>query len=172
MERMGEKVASKASGAIRATKARVERETGVFEQLTREHGEVIALLERVRMSSELEVRAALMPRIRAELLSHEKGEATDVYPIFRQHEDLADFAEEHDTDVEQLEEAIAQLFALGYEDELWPSRFDDLYDLVTRHIREEEEEYFPAASHALGRDQSEQILRRYQMTKAGALKAQ
>jgi hypothetical protein len=123
------------------------------------------------MSSELEVRAGLMPQIRAELLSHEKGEATDLYSVFRQHEDLADFAEEHDTDVEQLEEAIGQLLALRYEDELWPSRFDDLYDLVLRHTREEEGEYFPAASHALGREQSEQILTRYQITKARAMKA-
>lgn len=165
-----EKVASEALGAAKATKARVEGVTGVFAQLTREHGEVIALLMRVRMSSELEVRAGLMPQIRAELLSHERGEAADLYSVFQQHEDLADFAEEHDMDVEQLEEAIAQLSALRYEDELWPSRFDDLYDLVIRHTREEEEEYFPAASRALGREQSEQILTRYRITKAGAMK--
>jgi hypothetical protein len=166
-----EKAASKALGAAKATKARVEGVTGIFEQLTREHGEVIALLERVRMSSELEVREGLMPQIKAELLSHEKGEASDLYPVFRLHEDLEDFAEEHGTDVEQLEEAIAQLSALRYEDELWPSRFDDLYDLVIRHTREEEGEYFPAASHVLGRDQSEEILRRYQITKAQAMKS-
>lgn len=165
-----EKVASEVLGAAKATKARVEGVTGVFEQLTREHGEVIALLMRVRMSSELEVRAELMPKIRAELLSHEKGEATDVYSVFRQHDDLVDFAEEHETDVGQLEEAIAQLSALRYDDELWPSRFDDLYDLVLRHTRDEEGEYFPAASHALGREQSEQILTRYRITKAQAMK--
>jgi hypothetical protein len=171
MEKVASQVASEALGAVKATKARVEGATGVFEQLTREHGEIIALLMRVRMSSQLEVRAGLMPKIRAELLAHEKGEATDLYSVLGQHEDLADFAEEHDTDVEQLEETIAQLLAVSYEDELWPSRFDDLYDLVTRHIRDEEEEYFPAASHALGREQSVEILARYQITKAQAMKS-
>ena len=166
-----EKVASEALGAVKATRAKVEGVTGVFKQLTREHGEVTALLMRVRMSSELEVRAGLLPKIRAELLSHEKGEAIEVYSVFRQNEDLADFADEHETDVEQLEESLAQLAAVRYESELWPSRFDDLYDLVTRHTREEEEEYFSAASHALGREQSEQMLTRYQVTKARALAA-
>ena len=165
-----EKMAPEALGAVEATKARAKGLTGVFEQLTREHGEVIAMLMRVRMSSELEVRSGLMPKIRAELLSHEAGEMTDVYPVFRQHEDLADFAEEHQMEAEQLEETIAQLSAVPYEDELWPSRFDDLYDLVTRHVREEEEEYFPSASRALGREESERILTRYQVTKARVMK--
>jgi hypothetical protein len=107
-----EKVAPEALGAVEATKARAKGLTGVFEQLTREHGEIIAMLMRVRMSSELQVRAALMPKIRAELLSHEEGEVTDVYPVFRQHDDLVDFAEEHHAEAEQLEEAIGQLSAV------------------------------------------------------------
>jgi hypothetical protein len=65
-------------GAVKATKAKIKGLTGVFERLSREHGEVMALLLRVKASSHPEVRAELFPKIRAELLSHEKGELLEV----------------------------------------------------------------------------------------------
>lgn len=91
-----EKAASKVMGTAKEAKAVLSSVTGVFKELMREHGEVTALLLRVKASSDAEVRSDLFPKIRAELVSHEKGELAEVYPVFRKHEQLAAYAEQHD----------------------------------------------------------------------------
>jgi hypothetical protein len=165
-----EKAASEVMGAVKSTKARIEGLTGVFQHLAREHGEVTALLLRVKASRDPKVRAELFPKIRAELLSHEKAELTNVYPVFRQQPALAALAEEHNDEAEELETAIAQVSAVAYEDDAWQSRFEDLIDLVTRHVKEEESEWFPAAEKALGKPWTEEALPRYEATKAKVMK--
>src|SRR5579884_4353382 len=75
-----EQIASKAMGAMKVAKATVKGLGGVFRKLSQEHGEVTALLMRVKRSSDVEVRRSLFPDIRRELLCHEKAELEVVYP--------------------------------------------------------------------------------------------
>lgn len=166
-----EKAASEVMGAVKSAKARLEGLTGVLQHLAREHGEVTALLLRVKASRDPKVRAELFPKIRAELLSHEKAELTNVYPVFREQPALAAFAEEHDNEAGELEAAIALVTATAYEDGVWQSRFEDLIALVTRHVQEEEGEWFPAAEDALGKPWTEEVLPRYEATKAKVMKS-
>jgi len=163
-----EKVASEAMGAVKATKAKVEGLSGVFSQLAREHGEVTALLLRGKASSDPKVRAELWPKIREELLSHETGERTVVYPAFREKTELSLFAAEHDREADELERRINELTMTAYDVDLWPTRFGELVDLITKHVKEEESEYFPAASKAFGRERSEELLRQYETAKASS----
>lgn len=165
-----EKVASQTMGVVKAAKACVEGVHGVFSQLVREHGEVTALLLRVKATSDAKVRGEFFPFIRAELLSHEQGELTVVYPAFLEHANLADFAEEHEEDATELEEQIELLTETAYDDERWQPRFDELVALVQAHVEKEEAEYFPAASKALGREKAEEMRARYEATKAKAAK--
>jgi hypothetical protein len=165
-----EKVASEVMGAAKSAKARLEGLTGVFQHLAREHGEVTALLLRVKGSGDPKVRAELFPKIRAELLSHEKGELTNVYPGFARQPSLAAFAEEHNNEAGELEAAIAEVTDTPYDDDLWQSRFESLVDLVTRHVKEEESEWFPAAEKALGKSWTEEVLPRYEATKSKVMK--
>jgi hemerythrin superfamily protein len=165
-----EKAASEVLGAVKSAKARLEGLTGVFQHLAREHGEVTALLLRVKSSRDPKVRAELFPKIRAELLSHEKAELTNVYPAFQQQPALAAFAEEHDNEASELEAAIAEVAGTPYEDARWQSRFEELVQLVTRHVDEEENEWFPAAEDALGKPWTEEVLPRYEATKANVMK--
>jgi hypothetical protein len=164
-----EKVASKAVGAFKEAKAKIEGLTGVFAHLSKEHGEVTALLLRVKKTSDPEVRAELFPTIRAELLSHEKGELFDVYPSFREHPELVHFADVHDREAQELERRIGALESTEYQDERWPSLFSELVELVTKHVKEEEKAFFPTASRVLGREESETILARYERTKRAAM---
>jgi hypothetical protein len=161
-----EQAASKAMGAIKTAKATIEGLSGVFKQLTKEHGEVTALLMRVKMSSDVRVRRELFPKIRSELLSHEKGELREVYPAFRQHAELEGIAAEHEKEAGQMERMLDELSAITYEDASWPAKFAKLADAVAHHAKEEENEYFPAANDLFGKDEAERIGARYLRAKA------
>jgi hemerythrin superfamily protein len=156
-----EKAASEVMGAVKAAKATIENLHGVFKQLTREHGEVTALLLRVKMSSDVKVRRELFPKIRQELLSHEKGELTVVYPMFRQHEELAGYAEMHEREAGSLEGMITRLGSLSYEDPQWAPAFNELVSAVEHHANEEEDDFFPAANKILGKEVAEDLKTRY-----------
>jgi len=161
-----EKVASDVMGAVKATKAKLEGLSGVFQHLTREHGKVTALILRVKATSDAKVRADLFPKIRAELLSHEKGELAEVYPVFLQHAGLMAFAKDHEREAMQLEAQIDAVSALAFDDPSWSTRFAELAALVARHTKEEENTFFPAAQRALGAQAAEQMLPRYEAAKA------
>jgi hemerythrin superfamily protein len=171
MPHRAEKVASEVMGIAKGAKAQVEGVHGVFQHLMREHGEVTALLLRVKASSDPKVRSEFFPLIRQELLSHEKGEVTDVYPAFAAHPELAEFAEEHEEDTSELEESIDLVTETPYDDERWSARFAELVDVVSAHVEKEESEYFPTASRVIGREQSEAMLARFEATKAKAKNA-
>lgn len=164
-----EKAAAEAMGAIKAAKATVERLHGVFKQLTREHGEVTALLVRVKTSTDPEVRRELFPKIREELLSHEKGELSEVYPAFLAHEELAGYAEMHAREAGTLERTIKTLSAMAYDDPQWGPTFANLANAVVHHAKEEEDDFFPAASKIFGKDISEQMKARYLAKKAAVM---
>jgi hypothetical protein len=161
-----EEVASKAAGAFKAAKAAIEGLHGIFRQLTVEHGEVSARIMRVKLTSDPKVRRELFPTIRMELLSHEKGELQELYPVFEKYTELAGMAAEHKSDADKLAQCLAALSETNFEADAWGSRFGELVALVNHHVTEEEGTYFPKASRIIGKEQAEEILARYKLTKA------
>jgi hemerythrin-like domain-containing protein len=156
-------------GAAKAAKATLENLSGVFQQLEREHGEVTALLLVVKATSDPAKRKELFPRIRAELLSHEKGELAEVYPAFREHANLANYAEIHEREARTLERTIEKLMAINYDDPNWGATFAELVNAVSHHVKEEEGDFFPAANRELGKDTAERLKERYLTTKAAVM---
>jgi hemerythrin superfamily protein len=165
-----EKTASNVMGAAKTVKATLENLSGVFKQLEKEHGEVTALLRIVNASSDPAKRRELFPRIRAELLAHEKGELAEVYPAFREHANLAGYAEIHEREAGTLEQTITKLTSIDYADPKWGSTFAELVAAVTHHVKEEEGDFFPAANRELGKDAAEQLKDRYLAAKAALMK--
>ena len=163
-----QEVASKAAGAMKAVKATVKGFSGIFKQLTREHGEVSALLMRVKMSSDPQVRRDLYPTIRSELLSHEMGELRAVYPTFLQYKELEGIARAHEQEAGQLERLITELNGMAYDDDAWGRTFTRLVDLVMQHTKEEENEYFPKANRVLGEDLGNRLKANYEAAKGEA----
>lgn len=156
-----ETIASKAMGAMKMAKATVKGLGGVFRKLSQEHGEVTALLMRVKRSTDVEVRRSLFPDIRRELLAHEKGELEVVYPAFRQYPELVKIADEHQAEAGQMEQVIQQLSSTDYADASWGRMFERLVDLVTKHASEEEDDYFPKASRVMGDEEPDVLEKRY-----------
>jgi hemerythrin superfamily protein len=166
MPNSAEKLASKAMGAMKTVKATAEGLTGVFKHLATEHGEVTALLLRVKSSSDVDVRRQLFPKIRSELLSHEKAELREVFPAFEKHTELAAMAKDHEKEAGDLEQLIEELHAMPFEDAAWAPKFAELADLVSDHAKEEEDDYFPVAQRVLGKEEADRLLERFERAKA------
>lgn len=163
-----EEIAAKVLGKAKVVKGAIEGLHGVFTTLMEEHGQVTALLLRVKSSSDPQVRRELWPRIRAELLSHEKAELAVVYPAYRAHPEIARIAQLHDQDAGQLEAAITQLHEITFDDPLWNQHFERLVKLVQHHVKEEEVEYFREGNRVFG-EQSEQLDEQFKLEKEAVL---
>ncbi len=164
--------ASTVMGAVKSAKATVEGLRGVFKKLTQEHGEVTALLLRVKASSDEDLRRDLFPKIRAELLAHESGERSEVYPVFRQHPELEKIAADHDREATELEQMLDQLDHTPVTDPSWGPSFEKLVELVSHHTHEEENDYFPEAMKVLGDEEAERLLEPYEQARARLLAGQ
>jgi iron-sulfur cluster repair protein YtfE (RIC family) len=160
-------MASKATGFAKAVKATFEGFNGVFRHLAQEHGEVSALLIRLKLSSDPDKRRELWPTIRKELLAHEQAEKREVYPAFHQESELRTMAVEHDRDADDLEEVIGELTATPVDSAEWQPILERLIAQVEEHVRDEEEEYFPIADRAF-KDRAHDMLARFEKAKAEA----
>ena len=163
-----EEATSAAMGAIKDLKAAVKGLTGVFKHLMEEHGKVSALIARVKMSSDEDVRARLYPTIRSELLGHETGELEAVYAAMAAYPELRRIAEEHGRDAGELERHIAEVDRYAYADAGWAPAFDRLAELVQKHVAAEESDYFPQAHKAMGDDLSKRLLPLFESAKKSA----
>ena len=153
-----EEVTSAAMGAIKDIKATVKGLTGVFKHLMEEHGKVSALITRVKMSADPEVRARLYPTIRQELFGHESGELRAVYPAMAEYPGLRAIAQEHADDAGDLQRQITEVDRFSFDDPGWTPAFDRLATLVVEHVSKEEGDYFPKAQKAMGSRLSKDLL--------------
>jgi hypothetical protein len=152
-------------GAAKDVKAGFKGLTGVFMHLMEEHGKVGALIKRVSLTSDVEVRSKLYPTIRSELKAHEQGELEAVYPALAEFPETAAVAAAHAHHASELEAAIAELDALSFNSAGWPAAFDRLAKLVNEHVTIEEKEYFPLAQKMLGEARAKELLPAYEQAK-------
>lgn len=157
-------IVAKGAGMMKGIKARLDGLVGVFRTLAEQHGEVSAML--MRLQDKPEKKSELWPEIRRELLSHERGELREVYPVLRQYPDTVALAERHDAEAGELERLIERLDTALAED--WRALYDQLVDTVVRHAREEESEIFPRAQDVIGHQRARDIEPRFLAAKKQA----
>ena len=151
---------SKGAGMMKGVKARLDGLHGVFRTLAEQHGEVSAMLK--RLQDKPEKKNELWPEIRRELLSHERAEMREIYPVLRQHAQTRALAEHHDQEAADLERLIERLdMQVGD----WNMLFDQLVDAVIHHANEEENEIFPKAQDAIGDRATKDLDARFLATK-------
>jgi hemerythrin superfamily protein len=142
-------------GKVKAIRARLSGLVGVFKTLAEQHGEVTMLLERAKASNEKF--AQLWPTIRRELLSHEKAELREVYPMLRTREATRPLADHHDLEAQELEQLIRAVDELAIGAPERTELYNQLVATVVEHAREEETAIFPRAQEAIGKAQAEAI---------------
>ena len=64
----------------------------------------------------------------------------------------ADIARAHADSARDLEAAIANVDALGYDSDGWESSLSSLIQLVQQHVEHEEKEFFPRAQDTIGKE--------------------
>ena len=149
-------------GKVKAVKARLTGLVGVFRTLAEQHGEVTMLLERAKASDEKF--AALWPMIKRQLISHERAEVRELFPVIRAYPQTKDFADQHDHEAGQLERMIEQIDELGMGTPERAQLYQQLIDLVVRHADEEETTIFPKAQEAMGKSRAEALLHAFLAT--------
>lgn len=160
-----EQLETKAIGTAHAMKAGFKGLRGVFLHLAEEHGEVGALMKRVVDSSDPKLRREYYPRIRAELLAHERAELSEVYSVLKTHPETRGLALAHDQEADQLEAAIARVDALDFASPDWATAFERVHSMVEHHVEEEETDFFPRAQEAIGDSATSSLLERYEAAK-------
>ncbi len=163
-----EMAVSKTAGAAKVVKAGFKGIRGVFRKLMQEHGEVSALMSYVSKSDDFEVRRTLYPDIRKALLCHERGELAEVYPELSLHPETRQIALDHQWEAGELERAIRALDSIDMSAVNWRPAFEHLYDLVNRHVDEEENQWFPKAQQVIGKEEAEILESRYEVAKDAA----
>jgi len=163
-----EQLSAKAVGTVKAVKAGFNGLRGVFLHLAEEHGEVGALLKQLRKSTDAQERRAHFPKVRAELLAHERAELAEVYPPLLNHDSTRELVVLHNQEATQLESAIRAVDAVDPGSEAWGLAFERLFALVQQHVEEEEKDFFPKAQAALGEEAAEALLPRYEAAKTSA----
>lgn len=146
-------------GKVKAVKARLSGLVGVFQTLAEQHGEVTVLLEKAKSSDDKFTQ--LWPTIRRELISHEKAEMREVYPVLRARDATRQLADHHDAEASQLEQLIASIDECAIGSPARRELYQRLIDTVLHHAREEETEIFPKAQDAIGKDQAEALETRF-----------
>jgi hemerythrin superfamily protein len=118
--------------------------TDVVDELTSDHREVLALLDRVAASTDPAEKRDLADTVIAEVVRHAIAEEMYVYPAMREH--LAEGEKEVQHDIEEhqrLEETMKQLEAVDAAE----PRFDQLVRQMTEQLRhhaeDEESDQFP-----------------------------
>jgi hemerythrin superfamily protein len=152
-------IIAKGTGAAHALDARLHGLVGVFTTLSEQHGEVGALLKRVKADPAR--RAELWPKIRQELVSHEKAELREIYPVLREFPETQVLAERHETEATELSALIDRIHETEMASASWGQLFDRLVGLVQQHVQEEEHEIFPRAQQAIGADRAKELEPRF-----------
>lgn len=146
-------------GAAKVVKATFKGLKGVFRTLMKQHGEASSLLGRLQSSDTQEDCRELWPRLRGELLSHERAEIAELYPLLRADERTRQVAEHHDQEAAELELVIAQLHAtdLNPAGAEWKRLLNALGEMVAHHVGEEESKWFSLAQEVIGDDEAERL---------------
>lgn len=160
---------TKTAGALRAVKSRFRGLTGVFTTLAKQHGEVKHLLELATRTNDADKQRQVWPKLRLEILSHERAELLEVYSALERYPDLAEVVARHRRDARDLEVSIDVLDTATYGSTEWATAMRTLSGLVTEHARMEEDEFFPRAAEVLEKSETQALDEPFQQRKAAIM---
>jgi hemerythrin superfamily protein len=156
-------ILSTGAGVVKRFKARLAGLTGVWRTLAEEHGAVMVLMERAKASDEKFT--ALWPTIKRELVSHETAEVREVFPTLRTSPITRSLADHHDAEANTLEHLVKKIDELAIGAQERRDTFQTLISTVGRHATEEENEIFPKAQEAFGKEVAERLDASFKATK-------
>ncbi|MGZ8409513.1 MAG: hemerythrin domain-containing protein [Hyphomicrobium sp.] len=143
----------------------------IYELLSKDHNKAKELIEKIQSTPEgsEKERQKLFLELKQELEVHTSFEENVFYPQAREKtgmdEKVEDALEEHD-EAKQLLEALADMDPSSEE---WMETIEELADALGHHIKDEEQELFPAARKKLDPTEADKMGREYMEMKKKAL---
>jgi hemerythrin superfamily protein len=152
-----ENVIAKGAGKVAAVEARAKGLKGVFTKLAEQHREAATLLARADSTTDVGKRRDLWTEIKKQLISHERAELAEIYPVLAGYDATREITRLHNAQAETLESTINQLDAMTFETPAWKTTLEKLIGLVKAHADQEESEFFPRAQQTIGEEASRQL---------------
>ncbi len=133
---------------------RQDTEADVVDELSSDHREALALLDRLANSIDADQRRDLADTVIAEVVRHAVAEEMYVYPAMREHVPDGDQAVEHDIEEhKQLEGTMKQLEAVDPGEPRFDSLVREMTEQLRHHAYDEETEQFPRLRERIPRDE-------------------
>jgi hemerythrin superfamily protein len=138
--------------------------------LVKDHREVDQLFEQIEKTDnrETENREQLFQRLRRELELHTAVEEKIFYPEMKQLEGTKQLVGEALAEHGEVKQMLQEIGKLSADDDQWSEMLNELKMAVQDHVREEEDQMFPAARGALDEDRLNELGRQIQQMKQKA----
>ena len=136
--------------------------------LQQDHQEASVLMHRIKDDfgqADSSARRQMFQQLKDALLLHARVEELHVYPVFQQSEVTRDSARQALDDHRAMKVLVEELDGMPPSGFQWVTKFNELYDTATRHMKMEEEELFGHAGEVFTRQEAEELGRKVQVAK-------
>src|ERR1044072_5492057 len=116
-----------------------------FDALKTEHALTLAIFDKIEATDDSQtiVRGHLLTKLKYALSKHANEEENVIYPALREADERQD-ADHLTSDHGYVKTYLYELESMAKDNAAWLARIRDFRTMLERHIREEEEEIFPA----------------------------
>ncbi|MBI3899442.1 MAG: hemerythrin domain-containing protein [Gammaproteobacteria bacterium] len=129
----------------------------VFKLLKQDHKEVKGLFKKLQKTSAQKAREKGLQQLALELTVHTAVEEEIFYPRLREEKKLRGTVNESYEEHHVAKRLLEELVQTPIEDERWQAKLSVLKEMIEHHVQEEEDELFPKASRALGKEESKAL---------------
>lgn len=129
-----------------------------FEALKAEHEMALALFDKIEATDDDQtaMRSMLLSKLKHALAKHANEEENVVYPALREAGEKQD-ADHLNADHGYVKTYLYELETMAKDDAAWLARVRDFRSMIEEHMREEEEEIFPAFRSRLSDEKNKEI---------------
>jgi len=141
-----------------------------FQILAKDHRVVDQLFERIEKTDNrgANQRGQLYQKLHNELELHTQLEEKFFYPLLKEHNDTKELVSEALEENSEIKQMLHEIGSLSAEDDQWSELINELKMAVQHHVRQEEDQIFPAARAKLDEAQINELGRRIQKMKEKA----
>jgi hemerythrin superfamily protein len=144
-------------------------EQNALDLIENDHQRLNQMFEQALTSDDPAARRALLQRIRAELVAHERMEEDVFYPALRAASEKAkDIVLEGYEEHHVIDLILDEMFDVPEDSEQWHAKLKVLHENLEHHIKEEEEEMFARARKAMSRAELDALGQEMARAKAAA----
>ena len=141
-----------------------------LKMLEDDHETVKKILDDLESTTErgVKTREELYSRFKKEMQVHEVIEEEILYPALKEHKKAKEIALEGYEEHHVVDQIMAELDGLSYDDETWGAKFTVMKENIEHHIEEEEGEMFTKARQIFSKEELEEMGERMEARKKQA----